>query len=343
MISDILPYTIGHFIVMAIAWVILSCKNRGAGYYFLAFLLPLVGLIVAFCLKFKFDDDDDKTPTPTPTQVPSPVDNTPVTQAPTTTKKKKNKLSSTLLVLLAIITIPVIIFIFMINHSKIQNINHSKNQDIVPEEVKVLSDKLVAQIHSPIKCTTLTQYTPPKDWRRYEIDGSFTISLPPTMELRTDADKYTQTLKNMNISLNNSNVVFQQRGLATQSRDAYKTYCRVLAIHAKVTPGDVDRYDQTSFTYYDCQELKELVDIELGPSQYIQTPTFQYVDIGGTKAIQAKYKRTGTEGPIICRWYLFQNYDEVVKIVTAYRESDAKRWRQDINQIIKTFKWNNPK
>lgn len=30
---------------------ILSKKNRGAGYYILAFLWPLVGLIVAICLK----------------------------------------------------------------------------------------------------------------------------------------------------------------------------------------------------------------------------------------------------------------------------------------------------
>ena len=33
------------------ACIILSNKHRGAGYYILAFLIPLVGLIVALCLK----------------------------------------------------------------------------------------------------------------------------------------------------------------------------------------------------------------------------------------------------------------------------------------------------
>lgn len=33
------------------AWVILTMKNRGVGYYILAALFPLIGLIFALCLK----------------------------------------------------------------------------------------------------------------------------------------------------------------------------------------------------------------------------------------------------------------------------------------------------
>lgn len=40
------------------ACIILSKKNRGAGYYILAILFPLIGLIFALCLK-KLDDKEE--------------------------------------------------------------------------------------------------------------------------------------------------------------------------------------------------------------------------------------------------------------------------------------------
>ncbi|HBC21628.1 MAG TPA: hypothetical protein DC009_06040 [Porphyromonadaceae bacterium] len=42
---------------------ILRAKCRGTGYYFLAFFLPIIGLIIAMCLKSlnPFDDEDTDT------------------------------------------------------------------------------------------------------------------------------------------------------------------------------------------------------------------------------------------------------------------------------------------
>ena len=31
------------------------------------------------------------------------------------------------------------------------------------------------------------------------------------------------------------------------------------------------------------------------------------------------------------------------KIITSYRKADAQKWEQDVNDVIKTFKWVNPK
>lgn len=41
------------------ACIILSKKNRGAGYYILAILFPLIGLIFALCLK-KLNPEEEK-------------------------------------------------------------------------------------------------------------------------------------------------------------------------------------------------------------------------------------------------------------------------------------------
>lgn len=44
------------------ACIILSNKHRGAGYYILAFLCPLIGLIVALCLSKLDPVKDNATP-----------------------------------------------------------------------------------------------------------------------------------------------------------------------------------------------------------------------------------------------------------------------------------------
>ena len=54
----------------------------------------------------------------------------------------------------------------------------------------------------------------------------------------------------------------------------------------------------------------------------------------------AKYSRKGMEGPVSCAIYLLQNYDEMVKIVVSYRETDAELWQTDLDDVIKTFAWN---
>ena len=81
-----------------------------------------------------------------------------------------------------------------------------------------------------------SKYIPPKDWSKYIISNSFSISVPNTIELRKLDDAYTQMVKDrewygMKINLNN--VVFQQKGLATNQPEAYKTYCRIMIVGKK--------------------------------------------------------------------------------------------------------------
>lgn len=44
------------------ACILLSKKNRGAGYYILAILFPLIGLIFALCLKKLNPEEENVTP-----------------------------------------------------------------------------------------------------------------------------------------------------------------------------------------------------------------------------------------------------------------------------------------
>lgn len=186
-------------------------------------------------------------------------------------------------------------------------------------------------------------FYPDSGWSRYEIANSFSIYIPQTMELRQDSAQYTMSLKDNYFAINCADAVFQQAGLSNLSSEAFNTYCRVIIERYSFSPGEVERHDQTSYiTAEDKNNLKEIVDAELGPYSYVEMPSYQWISIGGTKAVEAKYRRSGKNGPTVCRLYLLSNYNEAVKMIVSYREADANYWKTDMANIVRTFKWNNP-
>lgn len=187
------------------------------------------------------------------------------------------------------------------------------------------------------------RYYPDSDWTEYEIAGAFTLSVPNTMELRSENDSYTKHLNSLGFPAGIYDAIFQQKNLSLRFSAAYDTYCRILVQHFHCTPGEVGRYNQTSpITQEDKNFLKEVIDGEVSPYQYEELPIFRWIDIGETKVIDATYKRSGDKGLVRCRLYILQNYNEMVKMVVAYRECDAGLWEDDLENVIRTFKWNSP-
>lgn len=60
--SSLISLCIGWLLFSTPASMILSKKNRGAGYYILAILFPLIGLIVALCLRKIDSEEENVTP-----------------------------------------------------------------------------------------------------------------------------------------------------------------------------------------------------------------------------------------------------------------------------------------
>ena len=164
------------------------------------------------------------------------------------------------------------------------------------------------------------------------------------MELRHDFDDYTQWVSNNIGALNSADAVFQQKGLSDMSNDAYQTYARVLIQHFTFSPGDVEHhYESPGLTTKDYRNLREMVDEAIKPYTYVDYPTWRWIDIGGTKAIEGTYKRNGDKGPVKCKFYLLSNYGEMAKIIVTFREKDDDRWESDLNNVIRTFKWDTPR
>lgn len=191
---------------------------------------------------------------------------------------------------------------------------------------------------------TLPSFTTPPNWNKYNLYDKLSLSVPPSMELRSDYDKYTKFLNEHNFAVSNSDLVFQQRDLSNMTEDAFNTYCRVLVAYYYVGADNATHsYESLKLNEEDYRSCRSIADEEIKPWSYISYPKYEWIDIQGTKAIDIKYSREGTDGEVICHIYLFFNYDEFAKIVTAYRKVNEDTWENDINNVIKTFKWTNPK
>lgn len=185
--------------------------------------------------------------------------------------------------------------------------------------------------------------TIPDDWIKYEFDNSYLLSVPDNMELRHDYDVYTRWLADGLGFISSADVVFQQNNLSSFSAEARNTYARILVQHYSVPAGEADHfYEYPSLGEEDYVDLNEIVEGEVKPASFIDSPKWRVIDILGTKAIEGTYKRTGFEGPVKCKFYLLSNYNEMVKVIVAYREKESDVWEEDLSKVIYSFKWKNP-
>ncbi len=202
------------------------------------------------------------------------------------------------------------------------------------DNTQVVTEKTVVE--------KLPSFDVPKDWTNYVMDNAFELSVPPTVELRNESDEYTQCIKQTPY-INSSTAVFQQKGLSNFTKGADKKYCRIMYQHALGNDGDFYRTTESEKIDSDLyNELVGIVELELVPgTEFIEKPIIDWVEIEGANAIRIRYLRPGYNGagPVRCQMYLIGNSNEAVKLILSYRDSEAKLWEEDFNNIIKTFRW----
>ncbi|GEM_PF-978785 len=197
---------------------------------------------------------------------------------------------------------------------------------------------------SSASAVELGSYVPDGDWNRYELDNAFSISIPGTMELMPTYESFATSMGSNFTAIDYNEAVFRRGRRFMSANNGHDTYCCVAIFHASLSPGDGESHDQApDIIPYIKDNMHALIENEVPPYSLIEQPSYRWVDIAGTKAIEASYSRTGDDGPTTCRLYLLQNYDEIAKVVVAYREKDADLWKADLDKVISTFEWNNPK
>ena len=190
---------------------------------------------------------------------------------------------------------------------------------------------------------SLAVYRIPKSWDKYYVGNDvFSICIPPCVEYRKEYDPYTKELRKQKIYRTTSNsLIFQPKGLGQNKEVAQKKYCRVMIMFAQGEEGNFPK--PTEILHLDIELksfLKEIVDEQLGGFVLAEDPTYQWVNVQGANGIRIKYQRQGlNNNKTNCLIYLFFNNDKIVEIVISYRESEQKIWLPDLDNIIRTFKW----
>lgn len=187
----------------------------------------------------------------------------------------------------------------------------------------------------------------PVTWSAHTLYSAFRLSVPNTMEMSNPRNRWNQQLNNMGVQRSNEVVIFQQKSLNKGSMaNADEHYCRILVTHEKATPGDLLHHNETEEFGSDVRAwLLENVKSNLVSSQQLlSSPSYEWVDIGETKAIRVKYRRSGNNGnTTACAMYYLFNYDEMAMVMTAYREQEASLWQCDMENVIRTFRWSHGK
>lgn len=184
-------------------------------------------------------------------------------------------------------------------------------------------------------------------WREHTLFDAFSISIPVTMEKQTQGSPYVKQ-KVYNNDIENV-IIFNQKGLGNMDSKALEQYCRIMIGYYEDEEGELlgrDEMEHFDLDYY--YMMDEVVDAEIGPiAKLIGVPSYEWVRINNANAIMITYKRTGADFdatiPVCCKILLFQDNDRMVKMVLAYREKEADLWKDDFEQVMRSFKWINKK
>lgn len=185
----------------------------------------------------------------------------------------------------------------------------------------------------------------PEGWSQYDGGTAYSIAVPPTVELRDASDTYSQALKRLNLNYNSGGIVFQQKGLAHQEQAAYNKYCRIMIQYVRGNYGDFMKATETETLDSEWKSVfDEMVEGCIGPAvRLMGSYTYKWTTINGANCIQIDYRRTGSNYdasiPVVCRIAIFQNDNEMVKMILSYREKEAATWKADFDIVFKSFRW----
>lgn len=193
-------------------------------------------------------------------------------------------------------------------------------------------------------------------WQMVSMPNVGTFQIPSSMEIQ--AGTYKEISDNfqrkIQIPFNEDRVVIQQKRLNEYNKKAFQSYTRILVETDYGQPGEYENIT----THIDAspQELQELdstfrKEVE-GSFSTISSTTpmsikllswtpLKIVQINGISMIKLQYTRSINDGQsALVNLFLVQNNDRMHRIAVSYRQSDANLWKNDLDKVIYTFKFN---
>lgn len=186
-----------------------------------------------------------------------------------------------------------------------------------------------------------------KEWQKYTINGAFSFEVPNSVELRTSDDSYTKDmLKTYGYIINSDNIVFQQKNLSTNDKNALLNhYCRIIIHYQK---GKANEYlssnENYTLTKEDIESIKSIIESDAA-ERLISIKSIRYENNTHFSSIIAEYIRNGygDNSPVKVQYQFIYNNDEFVTLVLSYREKEKEIWENDFRKVIASFRWINKK
>lgn len=134
------------------------------------------------------------------------------------------------------------------------------------------------------------------------------------------------------------NLMVKQKGM--------KLYARIIIETIPGKPGD---YERINSMYTMTSEELQITEKQLKSSfeeQFRSTPLnillwypLKLVDINGMRALNFSFKRQLNNNPqVLVSYYLFQNYDRLIRLTASYRLDEKEIWQDLIQKSINTFR-----
>jgi len=194
------------------------------------------------------------------------------------------------------------------------------------------------------------------NWQKVSIPTICTFKIPNSMEIQagTFKEQTDDLYKKMQIPFNESSVVIQQKQLNEYNKKAFQNFARILVETDYGNPGDYENIStRIKASKVELRELDNIFKKEVEESFYKINSTgtmnmkllswtpVSIVQINGVSMIKLQYTRTVNNAPAaLVNLFVVQNNDRMHWITVSYRQVDANLWKNDLDKVIYTFKFN---
>ena len=189
-------------------------------------------------------------------------------------------------------------------------------------------------------------------WERIYIRNVGYIDMPPHMEVQ--AGTYQEIMNNYynRLEVDAPQLVFQQKGLNSNTSSSFQTYGRVLV---ETQIGNYGDFQPLSFnigtvTAPEINELnlnfkqKTISDLASIGHSMIEWYPLKVKKVNGLPCIHVSYRRQlGTNPVVLVNYYIFQNNDRMHSLTLSYRVSESGIWKTDFDRILTSFRITNVK
>ena len=205
---------------------------------------------------------------------------------------------------------------------------------------------------------------PNPDWPSYSFSNVFSISIPPTMEMRNDlsitgkminafhdSQIFQLMCEECDIFYEKSQIIFQPLGMNSNNRqivaEATATYARILfdfGYNDGVSQRDISRMTRSDFMEYDeivgkrYQTEYECMNNFLNSEAKLIWYPSKKLKINGKYCIAIEYDRTGLEGIVKVKKYIFLYDGKEIDVTMSYRGSEKNKYADDFEGVINSFK-----